>query len=129
MWLFDSSFLIDLMKHDPSAIKKAREVDEKPYIKAISAVTVHEVLRGLFYLGNHEKIRLGESMLSRFEIIPYTLEIARKSAEIDAELMKMGEVLPFSDTVIAATAILFDLTLVTRDEHFKRVKELKIEEY
>ncbi|MDI9645737.1 MAG: hypothetical protein QFX40_03480 [Archaeoglobales archaeon] len=36
-----------------------------------------------------KKIRLGESMLSRFEIIPYTLEIARKSAEIDAELMKM----------------------------------------
>lgn len=129
MWLFDSSFLIDLMKHDPGAIRKAREVDETAYIKAISAVTVHEVLRGFFYLGNREKIRLAESVISKFEVIPYTPEIARKSAEIDAELIKTGEAIPFSDIAIATTAIFFDLTLVTRDEHFRRIRGLRIEEY
>lgn len=129
MWLFDTSFVIDLLKHDLGALNKAREVDATPYVKAISVVTVHEVLRGLFYLGREEKIKIGESALSRFQIIPYTQEIARKSAEFDAQLMKRGEVLPFTDVVIATTALIYDLTLVTRDEHFKRLKELKIEDY
>jgi predicted nucleic acid-binding protein len=129
MWLFDTSFIIDLFRHDKEALKKAKKVDDTPLTKAISVVSVHEVLRGLFYIGSEEKLRIGESALSRFEIIPYTYEIAKKAAEIDASLAKMGEMLPFPDVAIAATAVVYDLTLVTRDEHFKNVKGLKVEEY
>ncbi|AEA47784.1 PIN domain-containing protein [Archaeoglobus veneficus] len=129
MWIFDTSFVIDLFRHDRRALKKAKEVDNTPSTKAISVVTAHEVLRGLFYIGNEEKLRVGESALNRFEIISYTYEIAKKAAEIDASLAKRGEMLPFPDVVIAATAVVYDLILVTRDEHFKRIKGLKIEEY
>jgi len=129
MWIFDTTFVIDLFRHEGGALKKAEEVDSIPSTKAISVVTAHEVLRGLFYIGNEQKLRSGEAALSRFEIIPYTYEIAKKAAEIDASLAKRGEMLPFPDVVIAATAIVYDLTLVTRDEHFKRIKGLKVEDY
>jgi len=129
MWIFDTSFVIDLFRHEKRALKKAKDVDSTLSTKTISVVTAHEVLRGLFYIGNEQKLRSGESALSRFEIIPYTYEIAKKAAEIDASLAKRGEMLPFSDVVIAATAIVYDLTLITRDEHFRRIKGLKIEEY
>ncbi|AGK60042.1 putative nucleic acid-binding protein, contains PIN domain [Archaeoglobus sulfaticallidus PM70-1] len=129
MWLFDTSFVIDLFKHDKKALKKAEETDSSPSIKAISVVTAHEVLRGLHYIGDEEKLKLGEASLSRFEIIPYTYEIAKRAAEIDASLIKKGEMLPFPDVVIAATAITYDLSLVTREDHFKRIEGLEVEEY
>jgi len=40
--------------------------------------------------------------------------------------LRMGE---FPDVVIAATAITYDLKLVTRDEHFKKIDGLEVEDY
>ena len=99
MWLLDTTFVIDLF------------------------------MGGLFCLGNKEKIIEGERALARFDLIPYTYEIARKAAKIDAELIKQGGMLSFPDVVIAATAIVYDLKLVTRDKHFERIEGLQIEVY
>ncbi len=129
MWLFDTSFVIDLFRHDERALKKAEELDESGLTKAISVVTVHEILRGLFYIGGDQKIADGEKALAKFDIIPYTYQISRKAAEIDATLMKQGEVISFPDVVIAATALTFGMRLVTNDEHFRRIKGLEIESY
>ena len=67
--------------------------------------------------------------LAKFDIIPYTYQISRKAAEIDATLMKQGEVISFPDAGIAATALTFGMKLVTKDEHFRRIKGLEIEGY
>jgi len=60
--------------------------------KAISIVTVHKYLRGIHYFFSHNKKMLriklekAEAELARFEILPYTYEIAKRAAEIDAAL-------------------------------------------
>ncbi|MEM2419749.1 MAG: type II toxin-antitoxin system VapC family toxin [Candidatus Bathyarchaeia archaeon] len=76
------------------------------------------------------KLEKAEAELIRFEILPYTYEIARTAAEIDAQLAKNGQTISFSDTIIAATATHYKLTLVTRNtEHFSRTPNLQIETY
>jgi len=66
----------------------------------------------------------------QFDIIPYTYPIAKRAAQIDADLVRRGYMLPFADVVIAATAMNYGLTLVTKNAaHFNRVKHLKIERY
>jgi predicted nucleic acid-binding protein len=134
--IFDTTFLIDLVKGDKGAVKKAKEIDEQGTFKAISVVTVHEYLRGIYYLFSHDKkllktkLEKSETELVRFEILPYTYEIAKTAAEIDAQLAKNGQTISFSDTIIAATATHYKLTLVTRDtEHFSRIPNLQIETY
>ena len=101
--------------------------------KSISIVTVHEVLRGIYYLYEGkklgEKLKLTELALSKFDIIPYTYRVAKKAAEIDADLVKKGEMIAFPDIVIAAIALTYDLILVTRDGHFERIEGLKVEGY
>lgn len=67
--------------------------------------------------------------MSKFNTIPYTPRIAKNAAKIDADLAKKEEMITFPDTVIAATALTYDLILVTKDEHFKRIEGLKLEEY
>ena len=136
MRLFDTGFLIDLVDGDEGAVKKATQVDEEKTFSAISVVTVHEYLRGIFYLHSRkpavleEKLRRAESDLARFEILPYTYDIARAAAEIDAGLTKRGISLSFADVIIASTALHYRLTVVTRNiEHFRRVPKLSVEVY
>jgi len=133
MWLFDTTYIIDLFKHDMKALKKAEDVDKSMASKNISTVTIHEVLRGIYYLYEGkklgEKLKLTEIALNKFNIIPYTYRVAKKAAEIDADLVKRGEMISFPDIVIAATAHTYDLILVTGNGHFKRFEELKVEGY
>jgi len=133
--LFDTTYLIDLINGDEGAVKKAEEVDVEGLFKAISIVTAHEYLRGVYYLYMHErklesKLRRAEAELSRFEIISYTYDMAKVAAKIDAILISEGISISFADIIIAATALHYKLTLVTRNiDHFKRIPELNIETY
>lgn len=111
-------------------------MDTAWFFKAISVVTVHEYLRGNCYLFSYDKnllkikLEKAEAELIRFEILPYTYEIAKKAAEIDAKLARNGTSISFSDIIIAAMALHYKLTLVTRKlEHFSRIPELATETY
>lgn len=138
MWLFDTTFIIDLINADPSAVKKAKTIEE-PALKAISVITVQEYLRGIFYLFSSDKVLLdkkltaAEKELSYFEVIPVDYTIAKLAAEIDAALMVRGQQIGLSDVLIASTAIKYNFTLVTRNvKDFERVadvKSFKIEPY
>ncbi|MDF1541333.1 MAG: PIN domain-containing protein [Candidatus Thorarchaeota archaeon] len=134
MPLFDTTFLIDLTKGDNGAVSLAKEVDATSNIKAISVVTVHEYLRGVFYhhLGKKtldEKMRKALTDLAHFEQLEFTSAIAREAALIDANLFKNGNMIPYADVVIAATAKHHEIPLVTRDSHFKSIDGLTIVDY
>jgi len=136
MSLFDTTFLIDLIHGDEGAKELAQRVDEQQTLKAISVVTTHEYLRGIYQLFGENrkllqsKLASAESELRHFEIIPYSYDVAKRSAFIEAELAKAGIAIGLADTIIASTALHFNLTLVTRDlQHFKRIPKVKLEEY
>jgi len=66
----------------------------------------------------------------RFETIPVTREIAERSSKLQADLRAEGSQLGINEVYIAATATHYALPLVTRNiKHFKRVTELKLENY
>jgi len=63
------------------------------------------------------------------DLFKHDRKAIKKAAEIDADLVKKGEMIAFPDIVIAAIALTYDLILVTRDGHFKRIEGLKVEGY
>ncbi len=134
-YLCDTTFLIDLVSGDEGAAAKARELDEVASLVAISVITVHEYLRGIYYLywdrkELRDKLREAREDLRRFEIIPFDEEIAEVAAEIDAKLVRSGTPIGYPDVVIAATALSRDLTLVTRNvRHFSLIEGLRVEPY
>jgi len=135
-YLADTSFLIDLVNNDPGAITIAREIDLLEERPGLSAISAEEYLRGVYYLycenesSLREKLMSAENDLSAFEIIPITYDIALKAAEIDAELLRKGEPLSLPDIIIASTALVKNLILLTRNlKHFRRINELRIRVY
>jgi tRNA(fMet)-specific endonuclease VapC len=134
MPLLDTGYLIDLTNGDSGAVSKAKQIDAGSDVKAISVVTVHEYLRGIFYYNMGKKTlksRLSKALidLAHFEQLDYTAEVAREAAQIDAVLYRQGKMIPYADVIIAATAKHHNLPLITRDSHFDSVIELIVVDY
>lgn len=135
MRLFDTTFLIDLLNGDKGAETLAHKVDEERSLAAISAITVHEYLLGVYlaHAGEkalEDKLSSARKDFERFEVIPLTRETIEVSARIHASLIGEGRQIGINDVYIAATAIKFNLTLVTRNRlHFERIKGLNLEGY
>jgi tRNA(fMet)-specific endonuclease VapC len=54
-------------------------------------------------------------MLDDVRVLAVTAEVAEKYGEVQAELLDAGEPAPGMDLMIAATALVHDLTLVTHN--------------
>jgi len=134
--LFDTAFIVDLVNANAGAARLAKKVDGEASASFISVITLHEYLFGVYFRYEKDKTLLKEKLdsaerdLSRFEPVPLTPEITRLSASIHAELTRSGKLIGINDIYIAATAIRYDLTLVTKNKmHFRRIPKLNIETY
>jgi len=134
--LFDTTFIVDLANSDPGAVRLASKVDAEGSLAAISAVSAHEYYFGVHfrYRDNESELKAhlayAESALMRFEILPFTKELAEVSSSVQAELSKSGKQIGIDDIYIAATAIGLNLTLITRNKsHFERISNLRVQTY
>ncbi len=97
---------------------------------AMSAVTAHELLRGLSRLPagvrRARSERWLETLLGAIPVIEYDLEIARVHAALWAELSAAGKGLGAHDQMIAATALTIGCDLATRDAAFEAVPDLRL---
>ncbi len=71
-----------------------------------------------------------EEFIEHVEILQLDEDIERKAGEIYADLRKKGELISDADILIAAIVLANDSVLVTNNtDHFKRIKNLKIENW
>ncbi len=82
----------------------------------LSAVTVEEVLFGLAWKQNARLLEWFERFLAeRVDLLPVTGEIARASGWMRGRLQASGKTREQADMLIAGTASVHGLTLVTRN--------------
>ncbi len=114
MFLCDTNVLSELARPTPDGgvLEWARRVPRM----AVSVVTVEEILFGLTWKPN-ERIRAWfEGFADGFcEVLPVTPEVARRGGELRGELRGQGQVRTQADMLIAATAQIHQLTVVTRN--------------
>ena len=66
-----------------------------------------------------QKNRAGlEAFLARFVLVPYTSELAQTWARLMTHARRVGRRLEAGDTWIAASAVLYDVPLLTNDKDF-----------
>ncbi len=111
----DTTFLVDLLADERAAVEFARALEEPA---AISAVSFYELLFGV--VGRRRVARV-EALARDYAVLPADYDVCAMAASIQVRLGQVGELVPVLDAIIAGTAVLAGIPLVTRDEHFRRV--------
>ena len=97
---------------------------------AVAAITASELLHGVHRLRGASRARseaVVERLLGLLPVVEFDLAAARVHATLGAELAAKGTPVGAHDLTIAATAVLLDYTVATRDlRSFPRIKGVKI---
>ncbi len=100
-------------------------LQEKQYQEGkISIITLIEVLRGI----NKEKRQKIKQLLEKtYKVIEIDNKTILTYSNLYNETKNKGKTLPDADLLIASTAISHNLTLITNDQHFQKIKNKDLE--
>ena len=122
-FLLDTNILIALFANETAVVDRLKQTEP---------VFVSSVALGEMYYGAHKSSRVKENIarLDEFAgssvILGCDAAVARRYGEVKEKLRQKGQPIPENDIWIAAIALHYDLTLVTRDSHFQEVESLKV---
>jgi tRNA(fMet)-specific endonuclease VapC len=122
--LVDTNVVIALFAGDPAIVES---------LKSQAAVYLCVPVLGELRYGAHASARV-ESNLTRLDefakaliVLPCDSGTAKAYAEVKFDLRKKGRPVPENDVWIASIARQYDLTLLTRDDHFQEIEGLNVE--
>lgn len=96
----------------------------------LSELVVSELLVGAYKTGKETEFRDIRALRTVFETMPVSYAVLDRYAQLRASLEAQGSRLDNIDLLIAATALVNNLTLVTHNtRHFYRIPDLKLEDW
>jgi tRNA(fMet)-specific endonuclease VapC len=119
--LIDTNIVIKLLNGDQKTIDM---------FDILENIKISSITAGELYYGAQKSSRVKENMelfngfLSEYPILEVDERVSHVYGEVKTKLVKAGINIPENDIWIAATAISNELTLITYDEHFKKIDGL-----
>lgn len=125
-YLVDADWLIDAASGRPGAVQTLERLSAQGL--GVSIIAVAEVYEGAFGLPNPEVMLASfREFLSDYTILSLTDPIIERFARLRAALRQHGQLIPDMDLLIAATALEYELILLTRNlRHFHRITDLRL---
>lgn len=132
MRLFDTTLIVDFIRRREVARKIVKEAEDGGERCATTEVNAFEILMGAFTDGRLDKTRLAElqKVLNALDVLTLDRAGALKAAELASRLRGEGRSIGALDTLIAGIALASGCdTIVTRDDAFRRVPDLRVQAY
>lgn len=128
--LLDTDILSAVMRRRQPALAHAQTYVTTHAHFTFSILTRYEILRGLKARGATAQLATFERLCAASRVIPLTDAIVARAADVYAELHRAGALIGDADILIAASALVYDLVVVTNNEdHFRRVPGLQMENW
>ena len=120
--LYDTRFFVEYFyTEDAELLRKLKEELRLVKERMASSLTIHEIHRINFLKEGKDVASLRSNTIKRdFKVVDVDYKIALKSAEI-----RIKHKIPMADSVIAATAQIYECSLFSDDNHFKEIESLK----
>lgn len=128
MVCLETSFVIDVLQGRNGARPVMDEIRDEGRRPTITPVTASEVWVGA-YFGSAGELEAARDLLDSLTWLDFSRECARRAGRLQADLADDGSPLGIADCMIAAMAMEHDQTLVTRDDDFERVPDLRLRTY
>ena len=128
--IIDTDTLSYFFRNHPIVVSKLDTYLQEHGGLYLSVVTYYEVLNGLYYKDARKHLERFLEFVGLNTVLPLTEEGAQRAAEIFAELRKQGQIIGHNDLLIAGTAIVNDLVVVTNNvNHFGRIPGLSVDNW
>ena len=127
----DTSFLVDIMKSDKDAIRKADEIEKTGNTIAVTSISIFELFVGanLSIKQEQERNKITR-ILNGLSIISFDEDSAREAGRIFAQKRRNGLVIDPEDSMIAGICSRRNEILITRNiKHFQDIENVRIESY
>lgn len=129
-YLLDTNIVSLALKQNSQVLHKITISESKEEKIFISCITYFEIRPGFLAVDAPKQRARFEEFCQEYPIIFLDdLAILEKSAQIHANLRLRGVPIQTEDVLIAATAILKDLIVVSNDSDLSRVEGLKLENW
>lgn len=127
----DTTFIIDVLRGDSDAVTLVELLDKENRPQKLSSVTVFELYEGVGRDSTADaKAERIHQVVDSKPIVDATVPIMRKAGKLSGELITRGNRIDREDCIIAATALLHDEAVLTRNvEHFSRIDGLEVRSY
>jgi tRNA(fMet)-specific endonuclease VapC len=127
--LLDTDILSEVIKsRDVNVQRRAQAYLADHGELQFSIITRYEILRGLKAKDAFRQALAFELQCAQSIVLPLDDDVVVQAAEIYGLLKKQGAVIGDADILIAATALVHDLALVTGNlDHFQRIPTLRCE--
>ena len=127
--ILDSTLINKLARGDPAAAETLQDLIDTGIPVAFSALTVFEVEVGLRGAAATHRNRF-ENVAKQIDVVPLTRDVAHRAAAIQRNLYDRGEPIGVVDVLIAATALVRDEGVLTRNaDEFRRIDDLDVATY
>ena len=127
-FMLDTNTISHLIKAHPAVAR--RVVDVPMASLCISAITEGELLFGLAKRPDAKRLHLAvRELLRRVDVLPWDRVVAERYGSARAVMARHGKILAPLDLLIATHALSVDAVLVTNDQSFRLVDDLKVEDW
>lgn len=126
-YLLDTNQLIDFLKNKKDIVSKLKPLFENGL--AISVITGAEFLQGAYKLKDPKPVlELLNNFLeeANIDILEIDWSVVEKYAFLQAQFDQKGQRAPSFDLLIASTALVHNLILISEDKVFQRISKLKV---
>ena len=128
--LLDTSTLSALMRGLPATIAAAESYLARKGHFTFSVITRYEILRGLKARKAEKQVHTFVQFCERNVLLNLDAKAVDTAADIYAALRERGTPIEDADILIAATALVNEMDLVTANvKHFARIPELVVESW
>lgn len=131
-YLLDTVALSEVIKKEPDPEFVSRLGVIPTSDLHTSAVCVMEMRHGAARVSHDQRLwqRIQHEILTKVTTVPFAANEALRAGDILAQLESAGTPIGVEDTLIGATALAHDLTLVTHNvRHFTRIPGLNVESW
>lgn len=127
-YLLDTDICIFGLRDHPRVMSKLSSMSSFDW--GISSLTAFEILRGASSIGNRRTVEVSQDFVSFAQVFPFQEAEAKRAAQVERELAKLGKPAGQIDAMIAGHALSLGLRLVTNNQrHFNSVPGLKLENW
>ena len=129
-YLLDTNIVAAHLKKNPLVRGRMRQAERAGDPVKLNAVSYYETRRGLLFLDAHAQLGAFERLWQAQGIVMIDQRVLDQAAQIYADLRRMGQLIEDADILIAAIALVNDMTLVTNNtSHFSRIAGLRLEDW